>query len=256
METDTALFAGKKALVVGGSGGIGAALSRLLAASGADLTVHGGSASPRFDALLADLSACRPQSLVQSFSPETFADLASSPVARAAAGSDILCVCYGPFVQKPLDAMSLQDWQAAALLDYALPGFLVSRALPGMRERGWGRILLFGGTGTESRREFLTNAAYAGAKTAVGTLVQSVAASYAPYGITCNALLPGFTQTEYTETVSGPGGAAALARKMPGGRLISAQSAARAAFFLLQQPDINGALLRCDRGWSPLCPSL
>ncbi len=263
-------FSGKKALVVGGSGGIGAAISRLLAEAGTELVVHGGSESRRFDLLMEELTALheeaaarlslasaevkKPEALVQKLTPENFNDLADSALAGKAASCDILCVCYGPFVQKPLDAMTAGDWQTVALLDYALPGLLVSLALPGMQERCWGRILLFGGTGTESRREFRTNAGYAGAKTAVGTLVQSTAAAYAHCGITCNALLPGFTQTEYTETAGsgGAGTAAALARKMPGGTLLLPESAARTAMFLLENPDINGALLRFDRGWSPV----
>ena len=325
---DTGAFFGKRALVIGGSGGIGAALSLLLAKSGAALTVHGGHSSAKFDALLAQLataseramrsaapcsesqlaprsgdlqpaaqagavtsssyktptpaptpapatvsaasraagerascgvdfssspcasSLCAPAvpvPLVQEITADGFTALPETPLARAAAESDILCVCYGPFLQQPLAAMTAQQWQAVTLLNYALPGFFVSTALPYMQARGWGRILLFGGTGTESRREFATNAAYAGAKTAVGTLVQSTAAAYARYGITCNALLPGFTQTEYTGAQS-----ATLAQKMPLGTLINAEAAARAAFFLLQNPDINGALLRFDRGWNPL----
>lgn len=259
-------FAGKRALVVGGSGGIGAAICRQLARQGLSrLTVHGGHQSSRFAALVNELydikeasaketaSGLSLSTLVQEFSTESFSSLPQSLLATYARECDILCVCYGPFLQKPLEAMTAADWAQTALLDYALPGFLVSAAIPGMKQRGWGRILLFGGTGTESRREFMTNAAYAGAKTAVGTLVQSTAAAYASYGITCNALLPGFTQTEYTGTAAaGLDSASALAKKMPGGRLLEADSLARTALFLLENPDINGALLRCDRGWSPL----
>lgn len=245
-------FSGKRALIVGGSGGIGAAIAQKLAATNlASLTIHGGHAPTRLS------SAPNIHTLVQPLTAASFNTLAETPLAAAARNADILCVCYGPFLQKPLASMSAEDWQTIAVLDYALPGFLVSTALPGMQAQHWGRILLFGGTGTETRREFVTNAAYAGAKTAVGTLVQSTAAAYAHAGITCNALLPGFTATEYTGTASaGTSSADALAKKMPCGTLISADSVAQTALFLLQNPDINGALLRIDRGWSPLVPAI
>ncbi len=272
-ETESS-FCGKHALIVGGSGGIGAAIAKRLAVSGiASLTIHGGHQSDRFDALIAELtqaaaqlspatqaSHCqaphspmpRIQPLIQHFSATDFASLASSPIASAARSCDILCVCYGPFLQRPLATMTAADWQQLALLDYALPGFLVSTALPSMQAQRWGRIVLFGGTGTESRREFMTNAAYAGAKTAIGTLVQSTAACYAHDGITCNALLPGFTATEYTGTAAaGTASGYELAQKMPGGTLIAPDSVAKTVLFLLQNPDINGALIRHDRGWSP-----
>ena len=121
--------------------------------------------------------------------------------------------------------MDVTDWQKISLLDYALPGFFVSSALKGMIQKKWGRILLFGGTGTDFRTVFKTNAAYAGAKTGTGVLVQSVASLYAGHGITCNAVLPGFTQTEYLDDKT----VRDLEEKIPGHTLISAGDIAKAA---------------------------
>lgn len=238
------------ALVVGGSGGIGKSISEHLAGECGRLVVHGGHGSPAFDEFaraLREKSGGRTEieTLIQDFGTG-FCGIGSSEIARKAAESDILVVCYGPFLQKKLDEMDAGDWIKAALHDYALPGILLSAALPKMVARKFGRILLFGGTGTAHRTEFFTNAAYAGAKTGVGTIVESTAASYARFGITCNAILPGFTKTQYTEKID-----AVLDAKMPLGRQISADSVADAALFLLKNPDANGVLLRLDRGWSP-----
>ena len=140
----------------------------------------------------------------------------------------------------------LQQWKDMSLLNYALPGFFVSSALKNMMNKKWGRILLFGGTGTSFRTEYKTNAAYAGAKSGLGILVQSVASNYADYGITCNAIMPGFVDTGYI----GPQQKTELAKKMPGGKLIKEESVASAAEFLLSNGDLNGVLLRLDRGLS------
>ena len=245
---DMMCFEGKSALVVGGSGGIGFAVAEILLKNGADLTIHGRNVQKNMAAaekLEESFPDSKVESLVFDFDSQNFGALKGSELEKSARNVDILCVCYGPFIQKPLEETKIEDWQKTALLDYALPGFLVSCALPSMKKNGFGRILLFGGTGTNFRSEFFTNAAYAGAKTGVGVLVQSVAAAFADSEITCNAILPGFTETEYLNEKS----AGALKEKMPGKKLISLESVADCAEFLLKHSDLNGVLLRADRGW-------
>ena len=243
------VFENKKAFVLGGSGGIGFEVARVLLKNGADLILHGRN-KENTDSALKRLKSEFPEKKIKSvlfdFDKEKFENLEQSRVFEEVKKTDILCVCYGPFLQKNLDTTSLQDWQKTALLDYALPGSLVSVALPNMKKNNFGRILLFGGTGTNFRNEFFTNAAYAGAKTGIGIIVQSVAAEFADFGITCNAILPGFVETQYISSEL----CELLKKKMPGNRLISLESIAKSADFLLTKPDLNGVLLKVDRGWS------
>ena len=68
---------------------------------------------------------------------------------------------------------------------------------------------------------------------------------YAGFGITCNAVLPGFTETEYLSEKTKE----VLRKKMPSGSLISPETIADGGMYLLQSPEINGVLLNIDGGW-------
>ncbi len=224
-------FEGKNALVVGGTSGIGLKLAELLSDSGAHVTVAGrhNPFSPENctgDFVFADFTDCA--------NDLRFGRLPSEDLQRLFPKVDILTVCYGPFVQQKLEETSAQDWLSMAVQDYALPGIFVSECLKGMIERKWGRILLFGGTRTDSIRSYKTTTAYSGAKTGVSVLTKSVASNYAELGITCNAILPGFTHNAPKNT-----------------RPIEDSAFAYHGFYLLSHSELNGVLFNVDRGWQP-----
>ena len=241
-------IAGKTALVVGGSGGIGAAVCSKLADCGTDLIIHGSSESTKFDALAKRLSEkVRVEKIIQRFESGFETAFEKTRLNQMLVRADIVCVCFGPFVQKELHRTTAEDWRIAAELNYVLPGMIISSALPAMMKKGWGRFLLTGGTRTDRIRAFKTNAAYAGAKTALATLARSTAVYYAHCGITCNVILPGFTRTEYMSKAEQQ----RLLEKMPLHKLVEPEDLAEAAVFLLRQPMINGAMLNVDGAWEP-----
>ena len=225
-------LAGKRALVVGGSGGIGRSLTEALIAEGAKVTVVGRHPVPSAESCVVDLDNSAECAIVLS----------------KASCVDILAVVRGPFLQKPLGGTSLEEWESLSWANLGFPGALVSAALPAMEKARWGRILLFGGTRTDSVRGFRTNAAYAAAKTGLSSLAKSVALGYASSGITCNVLCPGFVETEYLDSAL----KRELAAKNPDGKLISVREVADSALFLLKTPAINGVSLPIDKGWSPV----
>ncbi|MCR5698270.1 MAG: SDR family oxidoreductase [Treponemataceae bacterium] len=158
---------------------------------------------------------------------------------------DRLVVCYGPFLQKPLHEMDAADWTKTANLDFALPGLLVSLALPHMMEQKYGDILLFGGTGTDTICAFKTNAAYGAAKIGIGSIVKSVAKNYGEQGICCNAILPGFVKTEYVSQEQEKH----YIELLGGESMISTKEIAEYAENIISQRNMNGELFRFDKNW-------
>ncbi len=234
-------LSGKKALIVGATSAIGSELALRLASLGARLCLNAGPRSTRLAELCARTGA-------EALALDLDIQEQWPALLEKAAEVDLLCVVRGPFLQKPLHETTAPEWTALVTANLILPGILISRALEGMSERKWGRILLFGGTRTETIRGVKTNPAYAAAKTALSALVRSVALEYASQGITCNLICPGLVDTGNLEERERE----TLARKNPDGKLVSPGEIADAAVFLLQNGAANGILLPIDKGWAPV----
>ena len=230
---------GKSALIVGGTSGIGYCLAQSLLQESVSVVVQGKINSKRVASLCSQGNAA---GLICDLQKVAYLE----ELCRYADAADILCIVYGPFLQKPLDITTAKEWNTTVYANLTLPGILVSAALSGMKERKWGRILLFGGTETQVLRGFRTNAAYGAAKMGIMSLVKSVSMEYAFYGITANAVCPGFTDsgllTEDTRAI--------WAKKNPDGELIAPEAITEAALFLLKDGSYNGVVMPVDKGWS------
>ncbi|GHU76640.1 short-chain dehydrogenase [Spirochaetia bacterium] len=245
MDNSAKPFDGKNALVIGGTGGIGRAIALLLAEKGAGLTLLGGSSQDRLDSALEEIrrNGGRAEGFLFKVDMLETPDAAERILERAPE-PDILVCAWGPFKRGPLADMTPADWRDLTLCNLVLPGALVSLTLPAMMHRGFGRILLFGGTNTDTIRGFTSTAVYSAAKTALGALAKSAAREAGPAGVTCNVLCPGLTDTEYLD-----GKALAYnAERSPGGKPLTPGDIARAALAILEHPQINGAVIPVDRG--------
>ena len=248
-------FLGKKALVVGGTGGIGKAVALGLAERGAELTVHGGSSKERLESTLKAIKEKGGKG--EGFLLSINSPSCAGEILRLAPPPDMLVCAWGPFERSAIVGMNGELWQKMADFNLVFPGFLVSSVLKGMIEKNWGRILLFGGTNTGTIRGFQTTTAYSASKTALGVIAKSVAASVAALvatagvaqtaggpDITCNVLCPGLTDTEYT-----PENLRQYNReKSPGGEPLTPEQIADAAIAILENPLINGAIIPADKG--------
>ncbi|HEY9054428.1 MAG TPA: SDR family oxidoreductase [Rectinemataceae bacterium] len=249
MRTDpiASVFRGKRALVVGGSGGIGAALSEDLARRGSSLLIHG-----RDRIKVESLSL----SLAGRFGAETgflAADIASpsafAKLLEPYGHFDIVAVSFGPFLRKSLADTDPEDWERMALLDLALPGALAGLYFEGMLEREFGRFLFLGGTRTDAIRAYRTTAAYSAAKTGLGVLAKSLAAEGSGKNVAALVACPGFVDTEYL----GEASRREAASRAPGGHLLDPAALARSILDLLDTEPCaaSGAVINLDAGFSP-----
>jgi 3-oxoacyl-[acyl-carrier protein] reductase len=248
MET---IFAGRHGLIIGGTGGIGAALAVKLAGAGASVTVQGGHSPERLrrtvdaiGAVSADCAECgEGRGFLYPVTGAGCGEAVAAITARVPA-PDILVCAWGPFKRAALEDAGAEHWEEMVCANLLFPGMLVSAYLPGMRERGWGRILLFGGTNTDAVRGFISTAPYSAAKTGLGVLAKSVARSAGAQGVACNVICPGLTDTEYLDEAA----RAYNREKSPGGEALTPEEIAAAALEVLASPRLNGAVIPVDNG--------
>jgi gluconate 5-dehydrogenase len=197
-----ALFdlSGRRALVTGGNAGIGEAMARALGLAGARLFL----AARRSDQLAAAAARLR----AEGISTDTHAvDLCDVPALRRAAhaaeqvmgGVDILVNAAGINLRQPFAEVTPETWQQQLALHLGAPFFLTQALAPGMRERGWGRIVNI--ASLQSWRAFANSAPYGAGKGGVVQLTRAIAQEWSRHGITCNAIGPGFFPTSLTAAV-------------------------------------------------------
>jgi len=184
---------GKHAIVTGSTSGIGFAIARGLAESGAAVVINGRS-QKNVDAATQRLSRELPQANVEG----VVADLATASgvaafVARVAA-TDILVNNLGIFEPKLFGDISDADWQRFFETN-VMSGVRMSRHyLPGMVARGWGRVVFIS---SESGLNIPVEMVHYGmTKTAQLAISRGLAESVAGTGVTVNAVLPGPTRSD------------------------------------------------------------
>lgn len=233
------MSAQRHAVITGGGSGIGAAVARQLLDQGLRVTLIGRS----LERLRAQQQALGGEVGLQACD---VGDEASVAAAFAAASSalgpvDILINNAGQVETAPLAKTSLESWQR--LLNVNLTGtFLCSRAvLPGMSERGFGRIVNV--ASTAALKGYAYVAAYCAAKHGVLGLTRALALETVKKGITVNAVCPGYTETEIVvqavQTIMAKTGRTAeaaraeLAAANPQGRLIQPEEVAATVAWLV-----------------------
>ncbi len=189
---------GRRALVTGATGGIGAAIARALHAKGAKVTLS-GSREAVLDELAAELGG-NAHVLPSDLSDGEAASVLPGQAAEAMGGIDTLVHCAGITRDNLALRMKDEEWQDVINLNLGA-GFRLARAVlrPMMKARR-GRILFItsvvGMTGNPGQ------ANYAASKAGLTGMAKALAAEVAARGVTVNCVAPGFIETAMTKTLN------------------------------------------------------
>lgn len=196
--TDFSL-AGRAALVTGGSAGIGLAMARALARSGARVMIA-GRGEDRLAAAASALRADVPGAdiLTRSADLQRHEDvLALADAAGAALGGvDILVGNAGAVFPEPFGAITPEVAAQALQLNLLCNVALVDRLLPHMKAQKWGRFLFSSSTASQLAAPFRSNIVYASAKAGLNAFARALAVDCGRHGITANTLILGVFWTE------------------------------------------------------------
>ena len=198
---------GRRALVTGGTRGIGASVARRLREGGAEVTVTG----TREGAAVREGCSYLTVDFADARATDLFAQRLSDRQV------DILVNNAGINVIAPFAEIATEDFDRIQRVNLRAPMLLCRAVLASMRARGWGRIVnissIFGVVSREQR------ASYSASKFALDGVTAALAAEAAADGVLANCVAPGFIDTELTRRVVGETGMVELASRVPAGRL-------------------------------------
>ena len=188
------------AIVTGGARGIGASIAVRLAQDGHDVAVLDLDASVCAETVKAIEQAGRRGFAVSAnVADEASVQRAVASVVEALGAPTIAVNNAGVLLDRTIGKMSVDDWDT--VIDVNLRGaFLVSREVQShMRNAGWGRIVSMSSTAALGN---LGEANYAAAKAGIQGFTKTLAIELGRYGITANAVAPGFIETAMTAEVA------------------------------------------------------
>jgi 3-oxoacyl-[acyl-carrier protein] reductase len=223
---------GKRAVVTGGSRGIGAACSELLAECGADVCVGYRSRTAEADAMVRQLTAKGVRVVAHSadLGAPGGADGLIAAAVQAFGGVDIVIHSAGiwPVEDVPVHEMTDERWHRT-MRENVDAMFFVSRAAARVLGEG-GRIVHISSTAGQRGEAF--HADYGASKGAMISFVKSQAIELAKRGVTVNCVAPGWVDTEMCADVFANGGRERIAATIPNGRVAKPQDVAWAAVAL------------------------
>jgi 3-oxoacyl-[acyl-carrier protein] reductase len=248
-DVQAPILAGRTAVVTGATRGIGRAVALRLGRAGARVAFSWLSRAEAAEHVLAELRAlgCEAHGVRLDVGDFTGSQAFAEDVRSRFGPIDILVNNAGVVVDRPLYAMTEADWDV--VVDTNLKGaFNMARAvLPRMMKRGAGRIVNI--ASVSALRGLPGQANYAASKAGLLGLTRALASESARFGVTVNAVAPGFIDTDLVRTLPEERRAQIL-KGIPMARLGGEDEVAQAVLFLVSDAAtyITGAVLPVDGG--------
>ena len=185
------LLKGKRALVTGSTSGIGLAIARSLAAEGAEVVLNGFGDEAQIAALCVELGA--------THSGADLTDVPQIEAMMAEAGEiDILVNNAGMQHVAPVEDFPVEKWDTIIALNLTAAFHTTRLAVPGMKRKGWGRIINTASAHSKVASPF--KSAYNSAKHGLDGFTKTIALELAEHGVTANCVSPGYVWTPLVES--------------------------------------------------------
>ncbi|MTH97820.1 3-hydroxybutyrate dehydrogenase [Roseibium sp. RKSG952] len=258
------MLSNKTAVVTGSTSGIGLAIARAMAEQGANIVINGLGDADAIEAERAQIESdfgvkCL-YSAANMLKPDEITGMVE--MAEADLGSvDILVNNAGIQHVAPIEEFPADKWDMIIAINLSSAFHSMRAAVPGMKRRGWGRII-----NTASAHALVASpfkSAYVAAKHGIGGLTKTVALETATHGITVNAICPGYVWTPLVEKqIPDTAKARGITEEQvktdvmlagqPTKEFVTVEQVAGFAVFLCTDTaaSITGSLLPIDGGWT------
>ncbi len=258
------MLKGKTALVTGSTSGIGLGVAEAFAKAGCNIVINGFGDAAEIEGLRTTLEKAHGVAVRYDGADMTKPDTIEAMMKKAAAefgAIDVLVNNAGIQHVAPIDEFPPETWEAIIAINLISNFHTIRHALPGMKEKGWGRIINIGSIHALVASPF--KSAYTAAKHGVAGLTKAVALEVAQQGITVNAICPAYVRTPLvdkqipdtaktrgiteeqvvTEVLLGP---------QPTKKFVTIEQVAGMAIYLAsdQAASVTGAILSMDGGWT------
>ena len=234
----------KVALVTGGSRGIGREIALALADAGAHVAIGYRKGREEAESVAAAIVAKGRRSVALS-ADLSDADAAAGLVrsaAEALGNIDILINNAGINPSKPLDRITTADWDETIRVNLSSVFYVTQAALPAMREKGWGRIIIL--SSVAAQLGGVIGPHYAASKAGLIGLMHGYASQLAKEGITANAIAPALIETDMLK-----GNDAITPDKIPLGRFGQPDEVSSVAVMLAGNGYVTGQTINVNGGW-------